>query len=123
MIVITVDNSSGQSSVAFFDDVIIEVLDRFIEVEAGSKGREYLAFKDGTVMFTGCYSLCNMAPPFNALATNIRDYILCVVDGRTPSGYSPVCGNAVFVFEDRLMEEEIATRFAIRLHGAHWRLP
>ena len=119
MIVITVDNSSGQSSGTFFNDVIIEVLDRVIKAKAGSNGREHLAFKDGTVMFTGCGSLFNTTPPFNALATDIRDYILHVADGRNPSGFSPVRGNAVFVFEDRLLEEEITTRFAIRLNRAH----
>ena len=83
-----------------------------LEQYAGLSTVDDLLFGDGSIMFVGSDSL-NDGSDLNYLATAIRTIMWCRDGTQTPSTQCPVCGNALFVFEDKKVEAEIALLLGI----------
>ena len=90
------------------DEQIPEALQRY----AGLISVDDLSFGDGSIMFAGSDSL-NDGSALNYLATAIRTIMWCRDGTQTPSSQSPVCGNALFIFDDKNVEAEIASLLGI----------
>ena len=79
---------------------------------AGLQSVDDLMFGDGSIIFVGSDSL-NDGSSLNYLATAIRTIMWCRDGTQTPSNQYPVCGNALFIFEDKKVEAEIASLLGI----------
>ena len=103
----------GQCPVAeWLPDVSDSQLPDVLQSQAGLQSVDDLLFGDESVMFAGSDSL-NDGSPLNYLATAIRTIMWCRDGTQTPSNQCPVCGNALFIFEDKKVEAEIASLFGI----------
>ena len=103
----------GQCPVAeWLPDVSDSQIPDVLQSQAGLQSVDDLLFGDESIMFAGSDSL-NDGSSLNYLATAIRTIMWCRDGTQTPSNHCPVCGNALFIFEDKKVEAEIASLLGI----------